>query len=352
MSVDRPGSPAGEEACRPQLRGDGSGPGSAGCVRASSERRDLCALRVSHRQTADPKREPVIPAPLLRRLPRLAAGALVAALCAAPAAHAAVASTTSTNWSGYAVHRSGVSFRAAASTWRQPAAACLSPDTTYSSFWVGIGGYRRNSDALEQIGTELDCRADGAESSSAWYELVPAAAHSIPLTVRPGDLMSASVFVRDEHVTVKLSDLTRGTHFTRTVLDRTLDVSSAEWIAEAPSNCSGSDCTILPLAAFGTAHFTRASATTASGTRRALTRAPWTRTRISLGSSFEQPAADGGDEETTVSATPSALTDPLGAFAVTYSATSRSIAPAGPTGPPSSGHGAASGTPVSTGRRG
>jgi hypothetical protein len=104
---------------------------------------------------------------------------------------------------------------------------------------------------------------------------------------------------------------------TRAVVDRTLDVTSAEWIVEAPSECSGSDCTVLRLADFGTAHFLSAGATTTTGITRSLTRAPWTRTRISLGSSFEQ-GTDGADLQTRVTATPSALADPLGAFGVSY----------------------------------
>ena len=45
------------------------------------------------------------------------------------------------------------------------------------------------------------------------------------------------------------------------------DISSAEWIAEAPSTCSQglSSCTPLPLADFGTVQFTSASATTTDG---------------------------------------------------------------------------------------
>jgi hypothetical protein len=97
------------------------------------------------------------------------------------------------------------------------------------------------------------------EESLSWYELVPSAAHTIHMTIDPGDRLSASVSVRDDRVTVTLSDLTRDTRFTRTTADRTLDVSSAEWITEAPSDCSGSDCTILPLADFGTAHFLSAA---------------------------------------------------------------------------------------------
>lgn len=272
------------------------------------------------------------------RCARLLGLTLAAALLAASAADAATTTTTSTNWSGYAVHRSGVQFRTASASWRQPSATCLSQTATYSSFWVGIGGYRKTSDALEQIGTELDCSADGARTSSAWYELVPSAAHTIHMTVDPGDLLSATVTVDGARVTVTLRDRTRGTEFTRTIHDRTLDLTSAEWIVEAPSECSGSNCTVLPLADFGTARFLSAAATTTTGVTRSLTRSPWTRTRISLGSSFEQ-ATDGADLQTRVTATPSALTDPLGAFGVSYAASSTTVTTPEPSGPPSTGPG-------------
>jgi hypothetical protein len=281
----------------------------------------------------------------LHRLPLLLCGAFAAAMLAAPAAHAATTATTSTNWSGYAVHSSAVRFRNATATWRQPAAACLSQTATYSSFWVGIGGYRKTSDALEQIGTELDCSSDGTETISAWYELVPSAAHTIHMTIDSGDRISAAVRVDDARVTVTLRDRTRGTEFTRTVLDHTLDVTSAEWITEAPSECSGSDCTVLPLADFGTAHFLSAAATTTSGVTRSLTSAPWTRTRISLGSSFEQ-TTDGADQETKVTATPSALSNSLGAFGVTYEASSTTVTTPTPTGPPSTGPSGPGGPPA------
>ncbi|HTU31866.1 MAG TPA: G1 family glutamic endopeptidase [Solirubrobacteraceae bacterium] len=281
---------------------------------------------------------------LLHRSLRLLGAAFVAAGLAAPAAHAAITTTTSTNWSGYAVHRSGVDFRTATASWRQPSATCLSQTATYSSFWVGIGGYRKTSDALEQIGTELDCSTTGAQTSSAWYELVPSAAHTIHMTVDPGDLMSATVTVDGTHVTVTLKDRTRGTEFTRTIHDRTLDVTSAEWIVEAPSECSGSNCSVLPLADFGTARFLSAGATTTTGVTRSLTRAPWTRTRISLGSSFEQ-ATDGADVQTRVTATPSALTDPLGAFGVSYASSSTTVTTTEPSPPPSTGPGGPGGPP-------
>ena len=43
-----------------------------------------------------------------------------------------------------------------------------------AAFWVGLGGYNANSQALEQAGTASDCDATSGEPSYyAWYELVP-----------------------------------------------------------------------------------------------------------------------------------------------------------------------------------
>jgi len=71
------------------------------------------------------------------------------------------------------------------------------------------------------------------------------------MTVNPGDLMRAKVKVSGARVTVSLSDLTTGRSFHRTITDRYADISSAEWIAEAPSEClSVAQCQVLPLADF------------------------------------------------------------------------------------------------------
>ena len=101
-----------------------------------------------------------------------AAMIVAATLCAAPAALAKT--TTNSNWAGYAVHYPGVSFRQVSGTWKQPNATCVPGQSTYSAVWVGIGGYKPTSHALEQIGTEADCNAAGNTVVSAWYELVPA----------------------------------------------------------------------------------------------------------------------------------------------------------------------------------
>ena len=112
---------------------------------------------------------------------RYAAGlAVAAALLLAPPALADT--TQSSNWAGYAIHKSGVTFRKVAGSWTQPSATCTPGERTFSSVWVGLGGYDERSNALEQIGTETDCSASGRVVSSAWYELVPAPSRTIRMT--------------------------------------------------------------------------------------------------------------------------------------------------------------------------
>src|SRR5437763_15356790 len=87
---------------------------------------------------------------------------LASAVMIAATAPAALADTvTSSNWSGYAAHKRGVKFDQVSATWTQPAPVCTNGEPTYSSFWVGLGGFSASSNAVEQIGTELDCTAAG-----------------------------------------------------------------------------------------------------------------------------------------------------------------------------------------------
>ena len=74
---------------------------------------------------------------------------LAAGLSAAPAALAKTQTTQSTNWAGYAVHRDGASFHRVSANWTAPSASCTSGQPSYSSAWVGLGGYSPTSSALE-----------------------------------------------------------------------------------------------------------------------------------------------------------------------------------------------------------
>jgi len=240
------------------------------------------------------------------------------ALMSAPGAFADTAQ--SSNWAGYAAHRSGVSYRGIRGSWTQPNASCVRGIPTFSSYWVGIGGYRQTSQALEQIGTEVDCSAQGKVSSTAWYELVPAPSAAIRLTVRPGDLMQASVSVSGRAVTVALYDATRGQGFRKTVHASSLDESSAEWIVEAPSACiTASSCQTLPLANFGSASFGSASARASGGRNGAISSPLWQTTRIDLRPDSRRFIVNTASGPQLGIATPSALSSGGTGFNVNYS---------------------------------
>jgi hypothetical protein len=244
--------------------------------------------------------------------------ACAAALAYAPAALAATATAGSSNWAGYAVHRAGVSYRIVQGSWRQPSVACTRGVQTYSSYWVGLGGYSEAARALEQIGTEVDCSRTGRMLTSAWYELVPGPSKPIRLRVHSGDVMTASVTVNRKRVSLSLYDVTRTHGFTKTLTASSIDVSSAEWIVEAPSSCAGDNaCQTLPLANFGTVEFSPALAMSTSGQAGGISDSVWRSTKIKLVPDARRFAlasavtAVGG-------ATPSALAANGSSFKVSY----------------------------------
>lgn len=235
-------------------------------------------------------------------------------------APAALASTTnSTNWAGYAIHRPHVAFRSVEGTWTQPNAQCTPGIRTYSSFWIGLGGFSLSSNALEQIGTEVDCKTSGAVHSTAWYELVPAPSVQLRLTVHPGDVMHALVAVSGRRVQISLYDETRKRGFHKTLTTSFIDVSSAEWIVEAPSECLGSKiCESLPLANFGSAMFTSALVHTRNGRVGSISNLAWRKTEINLVPDGRRFVSQGSSQTSVGTATPSQLSPDGRSFAVNY----------------------------------
>jgi hypothetical protein len=190
-------------------------------------------------------------------------GAISAALLSSPAASAVIVDdtaqavthdlfhSTSSNWSGYAA--TGATFTSVSASWTQPAVSCGS-QTTYSSFWVGLDGDGSNS--VEQTGSEADC-SGGSPVYSSWYEMYPKAPVNFSDPVSPGDVFHASVTsTGGGRFTLVLTDQTKGWSHTVAARGRSAALASAEVIAEAPSSSGG----VLPLADFGTASFTGASA--------------------------------------------------------------------------------------------
>jgi hypothetical protein len=211
---------------------------------------------------------------------KLRAAAAAGVVLVAAAAHATLASAavsptpaTSSNWAGYVLSApapdptSGVAqqpltFTNVTGTWVEPKARCTSGSRASAAFWVGLGGSSETSAGLEQIGTSVDCNGNGSAVHSAWYELIPAPAVPIKMKIAAGDTITTAVVANGTTVTLQITNRTRHTRFTKTVSVPSPDLTSAEWIAEAPSLCATSGrCRVVPLANFGAVRFTSAAAT-------------------------------------------------------------------------------------------
>jgi hypothetical protein len=139
--------------------------------------------------------------------------------------------------------------------------------------------------------------------------------------VHPGDTIAASVTVRGRSVVLRMRDLSTGARFSIRRRPHAVDVSSAEWIVEAPSSCLGArPCATLPLTDFGSTSFFAATATARH--RTSPPQGPgWSVTALELrqGTSAMnlQQGRSGAASVAAVSAVPSPL-GRGGAFSVTW----------------------------------
>ena len=243
-------------------------------------------------------------------------------------AAAGAAADVSSNWSGYVANGIGstgntaspsMAYTDVTGTWTQPTATCAAGgESTSTALWVGIGGYSTSSQKLEQAGTSVDCDSSGRATYYAWYELVPADSVTIRhLKVNPGDVVTSTVLINGNEVLVQVNNRTRHTSFTKRLTMQQPDLTSAEWIVEAPSLCSGNSCQTLPLADFGSTGFAFATAASAAGQAGTIQSPSWTTTSISLfegGRRFGGP----GSQQGAVTATPGALAYNGSLFPVTF----------------------------------
>ena len=257
-----------------------------------------------------------------RRLALFVPLAVVLVAVAATPAGADVFESTSSNWAGYAVSAADgatpLAYSNVSGAWKQPTATCTDGAQSYSAFWVGLGGLADGSQALEQVGTEANCSASGVATYSVWYELVPAAPVTIKLPIKAGDSIAASVAVSGRNVTVRITNVTQKKKtFAKTLTMSSVapDVSSAEWVAEAPSSCSSFRCRVLPLADFDNVTFVVAKAT-ANGHTGTIADPLWNASAISLASEVGQGRF--GMVASPASALPSPLSSDGSQFAVTY----------------------------------
>ncbi|HVV66684.1 MAG TPA: G1 family glutamic endopeptidase [Candidatus Saccharimonadales bacterium] len=162
---------------------------------------------------------------------------------------------TSSNWSGY-MATSGT-FTAVSGSWHATNATGNGTTTSADSTWIGIGGV--TSGDLIQVGTQNIISANGQVVTSAFYEMLPAYAQTIPgVTVAPGDSMSASITeVGSSLWAITIADNTDGQSFSITV-SYASSLSSAEWIEEDPSYSAHQQ---IPFDNFQAAYFTGATTT-------------------------------------------------------------------------------------------
>ena len=82
------------------------------------------------------------------------------------------------------------------------------------------------------------------------------------MKVFPGDVIWASIVVDHTSVLVQIVDKTRGRRFTRRLQMASPDLSTAEWIVEAPASCGmveTATCNQSELTNFGKVAFSHTS---------------------------------------------------------------------------------------------
>jgi hypothetical protein len=150
------------------------------------------------------------------------------------------------NWSGYADSTTTAgTFTAVSGSWAQPATFCT-PEQRLTAFWVGLDGFANGT--VEQDGTLAYC-FEGQPYYYTWWEMYPGGSVTVGSTVRPGDLISASVRRNGASYTLSVTDLFNpGNSFStvQTCPTSTCQDQSAEWIAERPAFPIG----ITPLSTF------------------------------------------------------------------------------------------------------
>ncbi|HEY7143427.1 MAG TPA: G1 family glutamic endopeptidase [Streptosporangiaceae bacterium] len=190
----------------------------------------------------------------------------------------------SVNWSGYAVTRSGKSFRRVQATFFVPYLDCKVAPGTYSASWVGFDGFTgARPDSVEQDGIEADClgKAGKTPRYRAWYELFPKPEIVTGLAIKPGDSVTATVSYASRTAKFQLTvrDNTSGGHFavTRACAAARCPRNSAQVISEAPASSKGA---LLPLADYGAVSFASMAVTDGAGRRGGLRSAHWRLSKI------------------------------------------------------------------------
>ena len=240
------------------------------------------------------------------------------------------ATDVSANWSGYAATAGTSTFTDVTGTWKIPTATCTPGNSSSAAIWVGLGGYAVNSQYLEQTGTSSDCSTLGQPSYYIWYELVRpgpgGGSVNVKLKVDVGDTVTASVLAKPAGILVQVKDRTRKTSFTKQLTMSDSDLSSAEWIVEAPSECTGNFCRVVPLTNFGSVTFSNVAATAGAVGGTLSANQGWTLTNIQLVPQTHHFFGDpeNGEGSSGAGASPTAPTPDGKSFTVNYNTTTAS----------------------------
>jgi len=157
-----------------------------------------------------------------------------------------------TNWAGYADSGSNEKYSMVKSSFIQPTLTCDKTAKGYqvTVFWDGIDGFANGT--VEQGGTEGYCHNGKGPFYDTWWEQYPKNdIQDVGTTVHAGDRIAVSVVRNGTEYTVKVTDATRRPNsFTHSFScpSSTCADTSAEWIAEAPTNTSND--TLYPLVKF------------------------------------------------------------------------------------------------------
>lgn len=204
----------------------------------------------------------------------------------------------SNNWSGYA--DTGSAVNKVSASWKEPTGNCGLDVISMAAFWVGIDGLKSSS--VEQDGTLIECYL-GTEYQYTWWEMYPSnSVQTVGSTVAPGDNITASVVRSGTRYALKVTDSTHpaNSFSTTQTCSSGCANTSAEWIAEAPSN----SLTEYPLTNFGTWRASSAAVTVGS--------------RSGTISSFSDDKITMADTLGNTEAVPSGLSSGGSAFSVTW----------------------------------
>ncbi|HZY70157.1 MAG TPA: G1 family glutamic endopeptidase [Thermoplasmata archaeon] len=151
--------------------------------------------------------------------------------------------------------------------WRVPQIAATCPSTpTFSSFYVGMDGYRIPFHTWEAVGSSTNC-VGGAPVYYAWYQLYPIKYAKMPLAVSPADQLAGDVSYHSGAFSFSLKDLTTGKSFHTSINFTRAYRDSAEWVAQDPSPGG----ILASLTDFGWVTFTNANATVRTPTGNVVT---------------------------------------------------------------------------------